>query len=154
MDYKKLLEESYKADAEFFDHIKTRHSWLSENIFDFTLYDSAMEDLFGKKAVEVCKAISEKTTFDYIKIPDNYRWFLIMVNMLFFQGKIDWGGSIRGAWWEHCGGKPFKVLFTGLGTLDEPINGPLKFTEKTWLLFIQAVIDFASKKNLPQKTKV
>lgn len=154
MDYKKLLEESYKADLEFFDRLSTRYSWLSENIFDFTLYDEDMGNLFGMEAVEVCKAISEKSTFDYIKDPNNYRWYLIMVNMPFFQDKIDWGTSIRGAWWNHRPrNETFKVSFSGLVTDEEPINEPLEFTEETWLLFIQAVIDFSEEKDLPVEPK-
>jgi hypothetical protein len=57
-----------------------------------------MSELLAEKAVEVCEAILGKTTFDFIQGQENYKWYIVLSNMLFFQSKIDWGTSVRGAW--------------------------------------------------------
>ena len=108
MDYLELLEHSYKTNASCLGKT-SRLNYLSENIFGFTTYDSEMGDLFGMKAVEVCEAINNKQTFEYQKQPDGYMWYLIIVNMPFFTNKLDWGTSIRGAWWSLYGDETFKI---------------------------------------------
>jgi len=97
-----LLEKEYvdyKEPQEMAGFEASRLDFLGNVVFNFTTCDTKMSELFATKAVEVCEAISNKTTFDYIENEDNYQWFLLMCNMPFFANMIVWGNSIRGAWW-------------------------------------------------------
>jgi|SRR6185369_188246 len=121
-----------------YSHELTRLEYLSDYIFDFTTYDGAMSELFASKAVEVCNAISRKETFDYIKDEENYKWYLLMCNMPFFAERLEWGTSIRGAWWrlhqtlESCG------IYR-----DEEQVLKVEFDPEQWEYFIQALIEFS-----------
>ena len=143
MDYKELLEHSHKVAAETFECApESRLEYLGDHIFDFTTYDGEMSVLFARKAVEVCAAINDGKTFDFIKDADNYTWFLVMCNMPFFAERLEWGTSIRGAWWA---GRPGKLEFYsyGLWMGDEQLTDTLQFSADEWKRFIAAVIEFA-----------
>jgi len=140
MDYLELLEYSYKTEIAHSGET-SRLDYLSENIFDFTLYDSEMGDLFGKKAVEICCAINDKKSFEYQK--DSYQWYLIIVNMPLFVGKLEWGMSIRGAWWGLYGDDVFTIESCGLWQNDDQLLA-LKFNAEEWGLFIRALKSFTS----------
>ena len=62
-----------------------------------------------------------------------------MCNMPFFANRLDWGTSIRGAWWNDC---TFQTcgLWNGYDQMLEQI----KFTSEEWKRFINAVIEFAN----------
>lgn len=144
MDYLELLERSFKIEREE-DLELDRFEYLSEYVFQFTTYDGEMSNLFGKKALEVCLVISNKKTFEYQDDKENYKWYLIMVNMPFFLDKLEWGTSVRGAWWDH---KEFKL--SSYAFYDErkeqiPI---LKFSEVQWKLFVNAMEEFVKKEKL------
>lgn len=141
MNYLELLKHSYEVE-------KTHEGcppespleYLGDSIFNFTTYDGEISALFARKAVEVANAITAGTTFDYIKDAENYRWYLLMCNTGFFSGKLEWGGSIRGAWWDH------EISFQsyGLWQGDEQMADEMKFTQDEWKRFMRAVSDFAN----------
>ncbi len=142
--YLELLKISYQKALEHqFDreHPKTKLAYLADEIFDFTTYDDSMSELFAAKAIEVCVAISDQRTFEYIATEEGNLWYLLMVNMPFFVDKIEWGTSIRGAWWdipedlnlESCG------LYTGN---DEQIL-TLPLTADDWKSFVAAMSEFS-----------
>lgn len=98
MDYRRLLEESYAFHTKTFDPQCTRLEFLSGSVFEFKTYDCDVAAMFAHKAVRTCAILSRKiplTTHD----PD-YHWYLAMVNTTFFENKIDWGTSIRTAFWQ------------------------------------------------------
>ena len=133
-----LLEHSFRIALDD-DPTMSRLEFLAELIFDFTTYDLDAAELFASKALEVCSALSERKTFEYIEEPENYRWFLIMVNMPFFAGRLNWGTSIRGAWWDHDS----QVLEnSGLWEGDKQVLS-MRFTPDEWLRFVAAMIEFA-----------
>ena len=106
---------------------------------DFTTYESAAAELFAKKAVEVSDAITNGKTFDYIENEEGRIWYLLMCNMPFFADRIDWGTSIRGAWWNHGG----TVLSScGLYVGDEQLLDA-KLSGDEWREFMRAVVAFA-----------
>lgn len=139
MDYGHLLEHSFAVEAE--DHHSSalgRLEYLADQIFDFTTYDGGMSRIFARKAVEVCEAITTKCTFQYIeKSVENYQWFLLMCNMPFFASRIDWGTSIRGAWWD-----PKPLSSCGLWDKRTQID-KLRFSYEEWDSFMLAVVEFA-----------
>ena len=134
------LEHSFLIESES-DEGLTRLAYLSDHIFDFTTYDSEIGEFLAIKALEVCAAISSKTTFDYIKDVENYRWYIVMVNMPFFMPRLEWGTSIRGAWWDH---KEQALESCGLWRDDDQVLSA-RFTELEWLAFIEAMQQFVQK---------
>lgn len=128
-EFLEYLQKTY--EEEWLDN-GSKVDYVSDQIFDFITYDGAMNELFVKKALEVCDAITARTTFTYIKDKDNYRWFLLMANIPFFREKTEWGTSVRGAWW--CSG-PGSDKYS-LPSLD------LEIQEDVWDNFILAVIEF------------
>ena len=150
MDYKTLLEHSFEVEKEGRECApKSRLAYLSESIFNFTTYDSEMDKLFAERAVEVCVAINSRMTLDYIKEPEQYKWFLLMCNMPFFAERTEWGTSIRGAWWAGRPGQQIEFDSCGLWIGDEQLINTLKFSDDEWKGFIAAVIEFASVEMKP-----
>lgn len=143
MDYIKLLENSYEREKEFQSNdTMERLEFLAENIFDITTYENVVASFMAQKCLEVCKAISEETTFDYIKSEEGNLWYLVMVNMPFFSGKLEWGTSIRGAWWDLYGARKFTIESCGLYVEYEQLL-EISFDEREWSKFINAMIEFA-----------
>jgi hypothetical protein len=140
-----LLEHSFETVKGYLEcPPETRLAYLSEHIFNFTTYDGEKDEFFGRKAVEVCAAINDGKTFDFIKDADNYTWFLVMCNMPFFAERLEWGTSIRGAWWAGRPGKPIEFYSCGLWIGDEQLIDTLQFSTDEWKRFIAAVIEFAA----------
>lgn len=142
MDYLKLLEHSFEV-CKGYNEVESRLEFIGINVFDFTTYDGEMDNLFGSKALEVCKAINSKQTFEYQKDPENYKWYLIMVNMPFFEKKLEWGTSIRGAWWDLYGDAEFVLSSCGMYVGEEQLL-EIRFNSEQWGLFVDAMADFAA----------
>lgn len=150
LDYMKLLEDSYAAVRGYLEcPPESRLEYLSENVFNFTTYDGEKSVLFARKAVEVCTAINNRLTFDYIKEPEQYQWYLLMCNMPFFADKLEWGTSIRGAWWGAMHGKQIEFQSCGLWLGDEQLHQTINFSREEWEKFISAVIEFAAPEMKP-----
>jgi hypothetical protein len=64
-----------------------------------------------------------------------------MVNMPFFKGKLEWGMSIRGAWWDLYGDRKFEINSCGFFEGQEQIDR-IVFGEDQWPEFINAMIQF------------
>ena len=142
-DYKKILEESYAEIAGREEHEEygmSRLEYISEYIFDFTTYQSDMAEQFAMRALDVCLAITEGTTFEYIKRDQGIMWFLLMCNMPFIYPKLNWGGSIRGAWWDHV--KSFELNSCGI-YIDGEQETELIIPRNEWDDFIRAMTAFA-----------
>jgi len=140
VDYLKLLEHSYEMER-LEDADLDRAEYLSDHIFDFTTYDGEIANLFGQKAVDVCKAITDKATFNYIDDEESYKWYLLMINMPFFEKKLNWGTSIRGAWWDLHGNDIFELNSCGLYENEEQLLD-IKFNELQWNAFVKAMAVF------------
>ena len=146
MDYAKLLEDSYRMESVHCEGTLTRLCYLSDSIFNFTTYDPEMSELLARKALDVCSAISEGSTFEYIGDPDRYRWYVLLINMPFFAERLDWGSSIRGAWWgsvqppvSTCGLWDGNVQLESI-TFPQQDSGAAE-----WREFISAALAFAAE---------
>lgn len=147
-DYLRMLEEGFTEMRSFNGgEPETRLEYLSDHIFNFITYDSKMAELFAKKALEVCAAISDSKTFDYIKDADQYQWYLLMCNMPFFADKLSWGTSIRGAWWDTPYLKKIEYSSCGLFLDSEQLSEKMEFTREQWADFISAVRNFGVTPN-------
>lgn len=142
--FRQMLEEGF-VECKLTSGLENRMEFLTDYIFGFTLYDSAMAEIFGQKAIEVCRAITEKTTFEFIENTGNHQWFLVMCHMPFFATRIEWGTSIQGAWWG-TGGNRLTYESTGLFLDGDQIIDPIEFNLGEWNEFVLAIVEFAEKK--------
>lgn len=144
IDYLRALQEGFATwrDINPGGAPETRLGYVGEYIFDFTTYDDTMTEEFARKALDVCRAISDGTTGDYIQDPDNYRWYLLMCNMPFFAGRLNWGTSIRGAWWDVSTPNCADLETSGLWLDGVQLQQPLKFSTDQWREFIAALLEF------------
>ena len=94
-----ILEKEYQEEKEYNECLGSRLDFIGETIFNFTMYDGVASERFALKMIEVIECIINRTTFEYQK--ENYDNYLTMVNMPFLVDKLDWGGSIRGAWLDY-----------------------------------------------------
>ena len=143
MDYKKLLEQSYTEACDCQScPPDTRIEFLASEIFDFTTYDGGLDKYFGAYAIDVIRAIHRNETFTYQELSEqNYILFIAMCNMPFFQNRLDWGTSIRGAWFDT---KQPPIESCGWWMDGEQI-GKIEFkSKKEWDSFIDALLEFAS----------
>jgi hypothetical protein len=140
MDYLELLNHSYEMNKVYRSDLG-RLEFIADNIFDFATYENIVSSLMAKKCLEVCKAIGDRTTFDYISNAEDNKWYLVMVNMPFLQGKISWGSSIRGAFWDLLGDKEFVLESCGLYQGEDQLL-KITFNKDQWGEFIDAMIKF------------
>jgi len=109
-DFVKVLMDGFNAVNEHGEKI-SKLEFLADYIFEFTTYDGDISELFAEKMVEVLRAINDGKIYEFIKDEENYKWYIIMCNMPFLGDKLEWGTSIRGAWWSYD--DPFEVtMFT------------------------------------------
>lgn len=143
MDYLALLENSYEQCKRWEPNSNIgRLEFLAESVFGLTTYENIISSLMAKKFLEVCTAVSDGKTFEYIESEDGNMWFLIMVNMPFFAEKLDWGTSIRGAWWRLYSGDVFKVESCDLYEGEEQLL-EISFNLKEWAQFIREMVKFS-----------
>ena len=104
MNYKKKLDELFKKSTEQTScPAPNKLAFLGEYIFDFTTYDSGIDELLASRMLEVVECILNRTTFEYQEEEENYLNYLLMVNYPFLHNKLEWGMSIRGAWFDEYG---------------------------------------------------
>lgn len=142
-DFIDILNHSFEMERYLECGTESRLAYLSDYIFDFTTYDSEMSEMFATKAVEVCDAISNAKTFDYIANTENYKWFLLMCNMPFFAQRLNCGTSIRGAWWDS---REHRLSSCGIWNgFEQEVE--LRFRDvNEWKRFIAAIVAFAGLK--------
>ena len=98
----KQLDENYKFWQDMECPPESKLEYIGNTIFDFTTYDGEADAVFAKKMLPVVKAIVERTTFEYQDSgEEQYLNYLTMVNMPFLADKLEWGTSIRGAWFDE-----------------------------------------------------
>lgn len=139
-NYLAILEASYEEDQAFEpERSRSRLSYLADEIFDFTTYDDGIAEEFAAGALDVCEAINDKKTFEFIKDEAKYRWYLLMCNMPFFASRLEWGTSVRGAWWSAESGVH---LVSGNFHIAGKLVHKLPVPEKMWSDFVRAMVRF------------
>ena len=101
MNVTKIYEDVYGGYIGFVNG-ETKYEWAASEIFDLVTYDGSIDESFVKNIIEVCKVILEKKTYEYIKDEKNYITYLLVCQLLNHNNWINWGTSIRGAWFEAC----------------------------------------------------
>lgn len=138
--FKEMLEHSFQQERLEADEL-SRLEFLALHVFGFTTYDSGMDELLAARAVQVAEAINDRQTFEYIKARDSYENYIVMCQMPFFADRLEWGTSIRGAWWDTAG---VTLDSCGLWQGGEQLK-PMTFDQASWMEFIRAVVAFAQE---------
>lgn len=139
-EFKQQLDERYESHCSIMESSNTPEkywptSFLSMDVFDFTLYDCEAEQTWAASMLRVIDCILNKTTFEFQGMSDdNYNTYLAMVNMPFLCNKLEWGGSIRGAWFATYGKREFKVCC-----------GDITFSSQEIPTFMQAVLEWSKE---------
>jgi hypothetical protein len=142
MNYLELLEHSYEQAKQLPCPPHSRLAYLGDYIFDFTTYDDDMSAALAVMALDVCAAITAKKNFDYIQDEINYKTYILMCNMPFFADRLEWGTSIRGAWWDVHDNKPIKLNTSGL-YIEGKQECDWAFSPLDWMAFINCLSLFA-----------
>lgn len=79
----------------------TKETFIASNLLGLDTYDPVLDEIFTKDILEVFKVIKNRENFEYIKDEANYLKFITVVNLV-GVGLLDWGCSIRGAWFGEC----------------------------------------------------
>lgn len=82
-------------------HELSKRQWVADRVFDLTTYDGRLDELFVDSIIEVCKVILDSRTYEYIEDENNYIKYILVCQILNEFIWIDWGTSIRGAWFER-----------------------------------------------------
>lgn len=138
-EYLSLLNRKYADYSEFFEQC-TRYEYLSDNIFDYAVYDPQEAERMVKTALSVCLSINTGNTYEYIDDRSQYVEYLWVINTAFFSERIDWGVAIRGAFWASKQGNGLIKLDYSLADGDST-----RFTISSWKLFIEAMCLFINQ---------
>lgn len=124
MDYTNKLNELYLEDSSLECPPKNKLEFIGESIFEFTTYDGEIDVIFAESMITVINHILNKTTFEYINESEtNYMNYLMMVNLPFLKNKLEWGTSIRGAWFDEYGhnSEPEPIIYKiNYGNIELP----------------------------------
>lgn len=136
-DYKAILGSLYESTIDFdqwplYDEL----AFIGDHVFGFTTYDDYISRELAYQMVNTIKSILNKETFEYIKDSDNYMSYITMCNMPFLREKIDWGTSVRGAWFDTYAKKVFLV-----GETEVPYKEMPEFFKQMieWLVELEAI---------------
>ena len=107
----------------------SKYEWAARHIFDLTTYDGALDEKFVKTIMEVCKVILNRSNFDYIGDCDanneNYIKYILACQIFERFKWLDWGTSIRGAWFE-------RECFTPWGCKEPIVSKDILEEYKWW----------------------
>lgn len=120
MDY--FIEKLNKNFEIANEHSGTisKTKYIASYIFNIASYDDDIEKDITNDLLQVVNAISYWKTFEYIKkCKDNHKNYIIMCNLLDKDNLIEWGTSIRGAWFQINEHKLFDNILVSAFRDDE-----------------------------------
>ena len=135
--YKEQMMECGYKESDY-----TAKEWklifLAEELCDITTYDSDLDLHFGERILNILKVINDGNTFTFIKDKNNYLEYITIINLMPINW-LEWGSSIRGAWFSLDDIEFDYFIPTPLKELNNPAYGEQKFkitTDKlyNWLL--------------------
>ena len=106
-------------------HELSKYEWAAEYVFNLTTYDGELDKRIVSDIIEVCKVILENRNFEYIKDESNYIKYILVCQWLNEFNWINWGTSIRGAWFEID-------VYYDWKTKDETIRSKAIIDELEW----------------------
>jgi hypothetical protein len=114
-------------------------------MFGISTYDSGMDEALVRIMMPTLISIGDKTNFTLISDPQRHLHYCITVNLPLLQDRLEWGTSIRGAWYYFK--KPFDphhgLIGTGSTGCDLIDAAPIgKGEEASFIQLLKAVEEF------------
>ena len=110
MDKKEVVKKSFEDFSNFYsyneitdDLVEQKMIYLSRDIIGYITYDFGLDIEIGYNILEVLKIIRDRNNFEYIEDKDKYKNYIFVANLI--KSWLDWGSSIRGAWFDFYDGK-------------------------------------------------
>lgn len=100
MTAREIFEKRYNSYLECLED-QNVYTWAASEIFDLTTYDDGLDEIFVRTICTVAKGIILRRTFDFMNDDSLYIAYIVVCNMFERRHWIDWGTSIRGAWFDE-----------------------------------------------------
>lgn len=127
--FTKQLEDCHSELESLRDDKVSKLEFLASDVFNFITYDGGMDEFLALKMLKVLSIILNEQNHQYIKKESNYKDFILMVNMPFLVDKLEWGASIRGAWYKDYGSYEICHIKIKKGELSQFISELITFSE-------------------------
>ena len=108
-----IYKEHYEEVCSRHDDEYSKYEWAANYIFDLITYDTDLDERFVKDILEVCEVIADRCNYEYIENNDNYIKYILVCQLLDRFKWINWGISIRGAWFENIPPHDSKNILDG-----------------------------------------
>lgn len=126
------LDKNYQFWKEEECAPESKLEYLGKIVFGFTTYSGDLDVLFAEKMLPVLRCIINRTNFEYIKDSDQHVNYIAMCNSPFLVDKLEWGTSIRGAWFDSY--KRYEIdcgrIVVEAGEIKEFITDVIEWAEK------------------------
>lgn len=108
LSVKEQYAMAYKSYKECVECCDNKYEWAASKVFGLATYDGNLDKMFVEKICEVCKCIAERRTYEYIdESEENYITYILVCQVLHKKDWINWGTSIRGAFFDgYYSGNP------------------------------------------------
>lgn len=143
MTAKEIFQKSYD-DHLSIDDENNVYGWAASNIFDLTTYDDELDELFVKVIVGASKVILTRQSYGFIKDESMYVAYILVCNLFEHKKWINWGTSIRGAWFEDRADSEY--IFYGCGYLED-----VPFTKENLISLIEFIEEHEPKEEENEK---
>lgn len=102
MVFKQLIEDRYNECNSFDPSLyRSKIDFIGQEVFEFITYDDSMSEMFTVTMLDVLECILNGKNSEYHGKSDaHYQAYLLMVNMTFLSNKLNWGTSIRTAFFD------------------------------------------------------
>lgn len=111
------------SNYKYYAYNEIKLIFLAEVLFGIETDDNSLSLKFGEDILEVIDVIKKGSNREYIKSEDNYKKYIIVANILSKLDWIEWGVSIRGAWFSEYG--EYNFVNGGLCYVDNISFGEL-----------------------------
>lgn len=149
------VKELYDAHYEFYKEKvsgrePSKYEWAAFYVFDLSTYDRKLDKLFVDAILEVCSVIFNAKNYDYIIDQENYVKYILVCQLLDKFNWIEWGTSIRGAWFDgyHPGFKTRPILEldgwsepNDRGEWEEHVLAEVPFSEENLRYLIEYLME-------------
>jgi hypothetical protein len=127
MTYTQKLDVFYKDARECWGcPPEDKMEFVGLAIFEYNTYENEVCKLLATRTITVIEHILNQTIRDYLIDPTNNEVYLTVVNMVFLSDKLDWGISIRSAWFDK--GNPGETY--SIGSMQIPKSDICIFLEE------------------------
>lgn len=130
MTAKEIFENDFAEYMEIFED-QDIYEWAADHVFNLTTYDGALDKLFVRTILDICKVIINKQTYEFIRDENMYVVYIVVCQLLNKKGWIEWGTSIRGAWFkDSIHSKPLMEMWTKVPFTEKNLIALIEFIEE------------------------